>query len=96
MGEQSVDRAESLQGRTASIQHLIDDVAALELMLDHPAFADDVVRIGAEQERCLGNEQYMPLGSHMAQPYIANPFWKATAMAHPKKGIKNGHQMGRT
>lgn len=65
MGEQIVDRAESLQERTAFIQHLIDDVAALELMLDNHAFEDDVVRIGAEQELCLVNEHYRPLGANM-------------------------------
>lgn len=66
MGEKITDLSENLQERAAFIQHLIEDIAALELMLRNRAFEDDVVRIGAEQELCLVNEHYRPMGANLA------------------------------
>jgi CBS domain-containing protein/gamma-glutamyl:cysteine ligase YbdK (ATP-grasp superfamily) len=66
MGEQIVDQAGNLKERTAFIQHLINDISALELLLCNDAFEDDTIRIGAEQEICLINEHYRPMGANMA------------------------------
>ena len=35
------------------VQHLLNDVKAMEYMLENDWFEDDVIRIGAEQEMCL-------------------------------------------
>ena len=48
--------------RKAFVKHLIDDIKALELMLDQNLIESDVVRIGAEQELCLVDEGYRPAG----------------------------------
>ena len=51
--------------RMAFAQHLINDIKALELLLENGSFEDDIVRIGAEQELCLINEEYRPYGVNL-------------------------------
>ena len=60
MGEHSVNSAIDLDARAQFIRHLIDDIRALELMLESGMIEDGVTRIGAEQEFCLINENWRP------------------------------------
>ncbi|WP_431162857.1 CBS domain-containing protein [Flagellimonas beolgyonensis] len=46
--------------RMVFVQHLIDDIKALETMIKERMIESDVVRIGAEQEMCLINSDYRP------------------------------------
>ncbi len=55
MGEQRVSLMKDEQQLQQFVQKLLNDVHALEYMLEHDWFEDDVVRIGAEQEMCLVN-----------------------------------------
>lgn len=58
MGEHKVNRIKS--DRAVFIEHLLNDVKALELMLEKGMIENDVVRIGAEQEFCLVNNDWRP------------------------------------
>ncbi|MEM9646925.1 MAG: CBS domain-containing protein [Bacteroidota bacterium] len=51
--------------RKAFVQHLLDDIKALEHLLSQNLIEDDIVRIGAEQEMCLLDSAYRPSGSSM-------------------------------
>ncbi|MBX2877166.1 MAG: CBS domain-containing protein [Saprospiraceae bacterium] len=53
MGEQRVLIASDPKVMQRFVKNLLRDVQALEYMLEHEWFEDDVVRIGAEQEMCL-------------------------------------------
>ena len=53
MGEQKVSFSTNQKQLQHFVQHLLDDVHALQYMLDNNWFEDDIVRIGAEQEMCL-------------------------------------------
>lgn len=60
MGEQKVNIQESDEKKTEFIRHLLDDVKALEYMLEHQLFEKGITRIGAEQEFCLVTEDWRP------------------------------------
>ena len=60
MGEQNVNRLGDNNARSLFIQHLIKDIEALELMLKENLIEDDIVRIGAEQEFCLVDQNWRP------------------------------------
>ncbi|NKI31277.1 CBS domain-containing protein [Croceivirga thetidis] len=62
MGEMITAQPSRTGERAAFVQHLMDDIKALEYLLDNDLFEDDVVRIGAEQEICLIDEDYRPFG----------------------------------
>ncbi len=65
MGEHKVSL---LQGGTEMqnfVRHLLDDVQALEYMLDNDWFESGVTRIGAEQEMCLVNKHWKPSSNAM-------------------------------
>lgn len=53
MGEQRVLIASDPEVMQRFVKNLLRDVQALEYMLKHEWFEDDIVRIGAEQEMCL-------------------------------------------
>ncbi|MBR9919921.1 MAG: CBS domain-containing protein [Bacteroidetes bacterium] len=53
MGEQKVSLLQDSKQMQKFVQNLLNDVKALEYMLDNDWFESDVVRIGAEQEMCL-------------------------------------------
>lgn len=55
MGEQKVSIAKDQQDVQAFVRRLLNDVRALEYMLENDWFESDIVRIGAEQEMCLVN-----------------------------------------
>ncbi|GLU42806.1 CBS domain-containing protein [Allomuricauda sp. NBRC 101325] len=60
MGEHIASSAFDEQERKAFVQHLIDDIRALERMIQCGMIEDDIIRIGAEQEMCLVNSDYRP------------------------------------
>ncbi len=60
MGEQKVSLLQGGKEMQNFIRHLLDDVQALEYMLDHDWFETGVTRIGAEQEMCLVNKHWKP------------------------------------
>jgi len=65
MGEMIKKNTQDTVQRMAFVQHLIDDIKALELLLEKGLFEDDIVRIGAEQELCLIDEDYRPFGVNL-------------------------------
>ena len=65
MGEMIKEHRQDVSERMSFVQHLIDDVSALELLLEKELFEDDVVRIGAEQELCLIDKNYRPYGINL-------------------------------
>lgn len=46
--------------RAKFVNHLLSDIKALELMLEMGIIENDIIRIGAEQELCLVNENWRP------------------------------------
>lgn len=60
MGELKIDRLEGSAAKAHYIEHLLSDVKALEAMLAKGMFANDVIRIGAEQEFCLVDDNWEP------------------------------------
>ena len=55
MGEQRVSQVTDQAQMQRFVQQLLNDVQALEYMLDNDWFESDITRIGAEQEMCLVN-----------------------------------------
>ena len=60
MGSQSVKAIESLRERKEFLYHLLNDVKALEMMLDQDVFEKGIQRVGAEQELCLVDKNFRP------------------------------------
>ncbi len=60
MGAQAVKAIESLRERKEFLYHLLNDVKALEMMLEQDMFEKGVRRIGAEQELCLVDQNFRP------------------------------------
>lgn len=60
MGEKSVTKLTETSKRKVFIRHLLDDVKALEQMLEDDLFEKGKKRIGAEQEFCLINDFWSP------------------------------------
>lgn len=83
MGEERVKLASS-QGMDEMrnfVRQLLNDVEALEYMLENNWFEDDVKCIGAEQEMCLINKHYKP--AYKAMDILADfsPDWLTTELA---------------
>ena len=60
MGDLSVQSIQSEETRQRFMQLLIREVEAMDLMIRERAFEKDIQRIGAEQEMCLIDEDYLP------------------------------------
>ncbi len=60
MGAKGVRIAENQVERNAFTKELLRDIQAMEVMLDEGWFEIDNMRIGAEQEICLVDENYKP------------------------------------
>ena len=60
MGDHSVNNISSNEARSALIRHLLNDIEALEMMLERGLIEDDIILIGAEQEFCLVNDNWRP------------------------------------
>ncbi|KPM31274.1 Hypothetical protein I595_2539 [Croceitalea dokdonensis DOKDO 023] len=65
MGEMILNTETNRAEQQLFIKHLVDDVRALELLLQNYTFEDDVIRIGAEQELCLVDNNYNPAGVNL-------------------------------
>ena len=60
MGDLNVKSVHSQQERQEFIQNLLKDMQALEQMIKDDWFEKDPIRIGAEQEMCLVDENWKP------------------------------------
>lgn len=60
MGLQAVKAIESLRERKDFLYHLLNDVKALEMMIEQDVFEKGIQRIGAEQEICLVDKNFRP------------------------------------
>ena len=60
MGAQAVKAIESLRERKDFLYHLLNDVRALQMMLEADVFEKGVQRMGAEQELCLVDKNFRP------------------------------------
>lgn len=60
MGVQSIGQEQGGEQHRAAIQHVLNDMRALELMLERGMFETGIRRIGAEQELALVNRSYDP------------------------------------
>lgn len=60
MGEHNVNTKVDIAQRSVFIRHLLEDIKALEVMLEKGMIEKDTLRIGAEQEFCLIDENWRP------------------------------------
>ena len=60
MGSHSVKAIVSLRERKEFLYHLLNDIKALDMMIKEDLFEKDIQRIGAEQELCLVNKNFLP------------------------------------
>jgi CBS domain-containing protein len=60
MGASNVKILSSDQDRLEFVDHLLDDIKALDYLLENDRFEKGVKRIGAEQEFCLVNDEFAP------------------------------------
>ncbi len=60
MGEKKVKSLEGREARARFIRHLLDDITALERMLEQGMIEEGITRIGAEQEFCLVTDHWRP------------------------------------
>jgi CBS domain-containing protein len=60
MGDHNVGSVSSQDLRSSFINHLLNDVDALDYMLENNLFESGITRIGAEQEFCLVSENWRP------------------------------------
>ncbi len=65
MGELKVEKLAGSAAKTKYINHLLRDIAALELMLDRGMIEKSPIRIGAEQEFCLVDDSWEPVNTAM-------------------------------
>ncbi len=60
MGSQSVKPITNKKERKEFINHLLNDIEALDMMIKSDAFEKGIQRIGAEQELCIVDKYYRP------------------------------------
>ncbi len=60
MGDLNVTKLNSKEDKAHYIHHLINDIEALQMMIDKGIIEERPIRIGAEQEFCLVNENFLP------------------------------------
>ena len=58
--------------RTKFIRNFLDDIKALEYILENGIIENDIVSIGAEQELCLLNENWRPANNATALLHTLN------------------------
>lgn len=66
MGELKVEKLAESKAKAHYIKHLLSDLEALATMLKKGMFANDVIRIGAEQEFCLVDTNWEPSNKAMS------------------------------
>lgn len=83
MGEQKVSLLKENEDMQKFVRSLLDDVKALEYMLENDWFESGITRIGAEQEMCLVNAQsYKPsLNAMEALEKLKRYDWVETELA---------------
>ncbi len=81
MGEQKVSRITSQNQMDKFMRHLLNDVQALERMLEGDYFETGIKRIGAEQEVCLVDKYMKPAlkGPEILKDF--HPDWLTTELA---------------
>lgn len=60
MGDLNVTKLKTIKDRANYIHHLLNDIKALDLMIEEELIESDPIRIGAEQEFCLVNNDFLP------------------------------------
>lgn len=60
MGDLNVSKLKTSKDRANYIHHLLNDIKALEQMIEKGLIEEEPIRIGAEQEFCLVNNQFLP------------------------------------
>lgn len=60
MGDLNVSKLKTKKDRANYIHHILNDIKALDLMIERGMFEEGPLRIGAEQEFCLVNENFLP------------------------------------
>lgn len=60
MGDQNVSTEINPDTRVKFIRHLLEDIKALELMIESDMIESGITRIGAEQEFCLVSDNWRP------------------------------------
>ncbi|WP_242203275.1 CBS domain-containing protein [Aestuariivivens insulae] len=60
MGDLNVTKLSKKKDRGNYIHHLINDIKALDMMIDQGLIEEEPIRIGAEQEFCLVNNEFSP------------------------------------
>ncbi|WP_298492707.1 CBS domain-containing protein [uncultured Algibacter sp.] len=60
MGDLNVSKLNTKKDRANYIHHLINDIEALDIMIENNMIEENPLRIGAEQEFCLVNNQFLP------------------------------------
>ena len=60
MGDLNVAKLKTKKDRANYIHHLLNDIKALELMCEKGLIEDGPLRIGAEQEFCIVNNEFLP------------------------------------
>lgn len=83
MGFQKVNTVENKNEMQHFVRALLDDVQALEYMLENDWFESDITRIGAEQEMCLvHNNTYKPacINTQVLEQLTDKP-WCVTELA---------------
>lgn len=68
MGELKIEKLAGSAAKAHYVEHLLSDIEALQVMLAKGLFANDVIRIGAEQEFCLVDHNWEP--SNMAMEVL--------------------------
>lgn len=83
MGYQKVNTLESKTEMQQFVRALLDDVQALEYMLENDWFESDITRIGAEQEMCLvDNKTFKPACINMeVLDQLTDAPWCVTELA---------------
>ncbi len=82
MGEQRVSLAGDSKDKAQFMRHLLEDVQALEYMLDNDMFENGNIHIGAEQEMCLidANGKPAPLAMPILEKMTEHE-WVETELA---------------
>ena len=60
MGETSLKVKKTTSNHIKFVNALLNDIEALEMMITANLFESDNIRIGAEQEVCIVNEDFKP------------------------------------
>ncbi|WP_396602563.1 CBS domain-containing protein [Algibacter sp. R77976] len=60
MGDLNVSKLKTKKDKANFIHHLLNDIEALDLMIENNMIEENALRIGAEQEFCLVNNQFLP------------------------------------